>query len=126
MDAETWMTAQEAKDAGFIDEISESMDMAACAKFIPAMQKAKFKNIPDDLSGAKPAPTATDAERGLRDVGFSIKQAKTILSKGFPGDLRDVDDPAPRDVEPPKPAKRDRVADLLIRAEIAAPSRHNN
>lgn len=122
LDAETWMTAAEAKEAGFIDEVADEMDLAACAKFVPVMQKAGFHHIPDALK-AKKTPTAKDAERGLRDVGFSVKQAKTILAKGLSGDLRDVDDPepaeAPRDVEP---KRRDRVAELLTRAEVAAPS----
>ena len=30
LDAETWFTAGEAKEMGFVDEISEEMDMAAC------------------------------------------------------------------------------------------------
>lgn len=122
LDAETWMTAAEALDAGFVDEIADEMDLAACAKFVPVMAKAGFKHIPKTMQEKK-IPTAKDAERGLRDVGFSVKQAKTILAKGLPEDLRDVDDPAPapapRDVEP---KKRDRVADLLTRAEVAAPS----
>ena len=123
MDSETWMTAQEAKDAGFIDEISEQMDLAACAKFIPAMQKAKFKNIPENLSGSKQTPTAREAEKALRDVGFTQAQAKVVLAEGFKGFQRDVDppepekapEPEPRDVEPP--AWNDRAAALLARAE---------
>jgi len=123
MAAETWMTAEEALDAGFVDEISGEADMAACAKFIPAMNKAKFQHIPENIGGKKKRPTAKDCERALRDAGCSVKTAKTILAKGFSDDLRDVDDPpgpqAPRDVVP---AKRDRVSDLLTRAEIVAPS----
>ena len=122
MDSETWMTAQEAKDAGFIDEISEQMDLAACAKFVPAMQKAKFKNIPENLSGSKQTPTAREAEKALRDVGFTQAQAKVVLAEGFKGFQRDVDpqpekapEPEPRDVEPP--AWNDRTAALLARAE---------
>jgi ATP-dependent Clp endopeptidase proteolytic subunit ClpP len=123
MDAETWMTAQEAKDAGFIDEISEQMDLAACAKFIPAMQKAKFKNIPENLSGSKQTPTAREAEKALRDVGFTQAQAKVVLAEGLKGFQRDVDppepekapEPEPRDVEPP--AWNDRAAALLAKAE---------
>jgi ATP-dependent Clp protease protease subunit len=124
MAAETWMTASEALDHGFIDEVAGEMDMAACAKFIPVMQKAGFKNIPEITNKKKVVPSVKDAEKGLRDAGFSLKQAKTILAKGFPGDLRDVDEPepppAPRDVVP---AKKDRIADLLTRAEIVAPSK---
>ena len=122
LDAETWMTAQEAKDAGFIDEISEQMDLAACTKFVPVMQRAKFKNIPEDLQ-AKRELTARECERILRDGGCSEKQAKVILAEGFKGSQRDVGISHQRDVEKPQP-KRDRVSDLLIRAEKIAPARH--
>ena len=121
MDAETWMSADDAMEFGFIDDITEKMDMAACAKFIPIMDKAGFKHIP--AFGAK------NAEKALRDAGFSRKEAKKILAKGLSEGLRDADPeetPIPavetlRDVEPPKP-KKDRVSDLLTRAEVVAPS----
>jgi ATP-dependent Clp endopeptidase proteolytic subunit ClpP len=126
MDVETWMTASEAKDYGFIDEISGEMDMAACAKFVPVMAKAGFKHIPGCIAARKEKPTAREAEKALRDVGFNQKQAKAILAEGLK-DQRDADPtnppPAPvnqRDVDPPK--KKDRISDLLIRAEIVAPS----
>jgi len=44
MDAETWMTADDAYEFGFIDGITAKMDMAACAKFVPIMAKAGFKH----------------------------------------------------------------------------------
>ncbi len=119
LDAETWMTADEALEMGFVDEISGEMDMAACAKFVPVMAKAGFKHIPESIAAKKEKPTAKDAEKALRDAGYSRKQAKEILAKGYPGDLRDADEPEVlRDAEP----KKDRVSDLLTRAEIAAPS----
>jgi ATP-dependent Clp endopeptidase proteolytic subunit ClpP len=113
LDAETWMTADEALEAGFIDEISEEMDMAACAKFIPAMAKAGFKHVPQSINGKKEIPSAKEIERILRDAGCSRKVAKTILVKGYSDDLRDAgpDDEAPpvadplRDAEEPKPAR---------------------
>jgi len=124
LDAETWMTADEALEMGFIDEISGEVDMAACARFVPAMQKAKFQHIPKGIAAKKDRPTAKDAEKALRDAGYSRKQAKEILAKGYSDDLRDADEPEPapvlRDVEP---KKKDRIADLLTRAEIAAPSK---
>lgn len=114
MTAETWLTADEALEAGFVDEISGEADMAACAKFIPTMQKAKFQHIPEGIAAKKEKPTAKDAEKALRDAGYSRKQAKEILAKGYQDDLRDADDPEPvvlRDAEPPK--KKDRQAELL-------------
>ena len=142
MSAETWMSANEAMDHGFIDDVTESMDLAACAKFIPIMSKAKFKNIPESLREHKPVPTATDLERSLREAGCSIKQAKVVLSKGFAEAFRDVEPvvipevtpPAEellREVEVPVPVavvepivvkKKDRIADLLCRAERLAPT----
>lgn len=127
MAAETWMTADEALEMGFIDEIFGEADMAACAKFIPVMQKANFQHIPKEIAAKKEKPSAREAEKALRDVGFNLKQAKAILAEGL-RDQRDVDPPDPppapvnqRDVDPPK--KKDRISDLLTRAEIAAPSK---
>lgn len=129
---ETWLSADEALEAGFIDEITGKMDMAACSKFGPVMAKLGFKKIPDAIN-PNPMPSAKEAEKALRDVGFSIKQAKTILVKGIADadDLRDVDHnqdapPAPptlRDVEPKRPITNDRTAALLIKADMASQSK---
>ena len=126
LDAETWMTAAEAKEFGFVDEIADEMDLAACAKFVPIMAKAGFKHIPNSINASTAIPTKKDAEMGLRDAGFSRKQAKSILAEGFQAGQRDVDPPpVQRDVVPPSTPKKDRVADLLTRAEVAAPSPSN-
>jgi ATP-dependent Clp protease, protease subunit len=123
LEAETWLNAEEALAAGFADEIGGEMDLAACAKFVPVMAKAGFKHVPNEIHTSRDVLTAKDAEKGLRDAGFSHKQAKVILAEGFKGHQRDVDPPtAQRDVVPARPAKKDRVADLLTRAEVAAPS----
>ncbi len=116
LDAETWMTAAEAKEHGFVDEIAEEMDMAACAKFVPVLVKAGVKNIPETLAGEKPALAPKTLEKALRDAGCSRAQAKAILAKGLrdaepdpePDGLRDVDDP---------PVKKDAIAKLLDRAK---------
>lgn len=129
LDAETWMTADEAKENGFVDEISEEMDMAACAKFIPVMAKAGFKHIPRDFVAKREPPSERELDRVLRDAGLSREQSKSVLAKGYAEGLRDAAPPKkplakepPRDAEPPKPAKKDRVSDLLVRAEKVAPS----
>lgn len=131
MDSESWLNAQEALDAGFVDEITDKMDMAACAKFVPVMAEVGFKRIPKTINPNQ-MPTAREAERALRDVGFSAKVAKVILAEGLKDNLRDEDPPSnpplvkavQRDVDPLKP-KKDRVSDLLIRAEVMAPSKTN-
>lgn len=125
----SWLSAKEAKNLGFVDEITSSVDMAACAKFIPIMEAAKFKNIPTELFNNNKELTIRNAEKALRDAGFGSKKAKAILAEGFKNDQRDVDNSdinlkpeqqAKRDVEPVK--IRDRVSDLLIRAELLAPT----
>jgi ATP-dependent Clp protease protease subunit len=131
LDAETWMTADEALEMGFIDQIDEEMEMAACAKFVPVMAKAKFKHIPENLSGDKAPPSnERDLENILRDAGYTRKDAKAIIADGFKSVLRDAEQTIKpieaketmRDAEQPKPAKKDRVSDLLTRAEVMAPS----
>lgn len=124
LDEETWMTAAEAKEAGFVDEIAEEMDLAACARFVPIMAKAGFKRIPENISAEKKPPdNERELERVLRDAGYSRKQAMSIVAEGFRSSLRDAGKPAaPRDAEPPAPVKKDRVADLLTRAEMQAPN----
>jgi len=130
LDAETWMDAEEALAAGFVDEIGDEMDLAACAKFVPVMSKLGFQHIPQSINGKKETPSLKECECALRDIGCSRKVRKSILAKGYSDGLRDSgapDDPPPvadppPGVETPKPAKKDRIADLLCRAELVAPS----
>lgn len=123
MDAETWMTAAEALEFGFIDEISGKMDMAACAKFVPVMEKAGFKCVPAEVGAKKERHTARGLERILREGGCSEAMAKSIIADGYKGDQRDVAPMADQcDVAAPAPYKKDRIADLIVRLELAAPS----
>jgi ATP-dependent Clp endopeptidase proteolytic subunit ClpP len=130
LDVETWMTADEALEAGFVDEIGGEMDMAACAKFVPVMAKAGFKHIPKEITAMKEIPEEKVLDHALRDAGCSVKFRKSVLAKGYIAALRNVghaDEPPKtteslRNVEPPKPVRKDRISDLLIRAEMAAPS----
>lgn len=52
MDAETWFTAQEAKDAGFVDEITNDLALAASADRFSRV--AKFRNAPAALLTTAP------------------------------------------------------------------------
>lgn len=138
MAAETWFTAEEALEAGFIDVIDKDKPEKAQAK-ATIFDLSAYANVPEALKESKPMPTEKEIEKALRDVGCSHKQAKAILAEGFKENLRDVDDPepepapeqkprdvvsaAPRDVVQPEQKKKDRTTDLLIRAEVLAPSR---
>jgi hypothetical protein len=115
LDAETWMNADEAKAAGFVDDIGERMDMAACSKFIPVMAKMGFKHIPQGITAKREPLTAREIERILRNAGCSSKEAKTLLPKGYSGGQEEEAPPvavSPRTVEP-SPL---RTVDLLLKA----------
>jgi ATP-dependent Clp protease, protease subunit len=127
MAEETWLTAEEAMELGLVDSIyEEKPDKAQAVMF----DLSVFARVPDALKERKQTPTARDLERILRDAGCSTKQAKAILAEGYKAGSRDVDpepvavpavETVPREVEP-TPQPKSRVADLLIRAEILAPS----
>ena len=138
MNAETWMTAEEALEMGFIDSI-EADEVDEKAKAV-TYDLSVFANAPDELLGERNIPTARELEKLLKGSGFSNKQAKEILANGYKdddpdsqrdaetkdtsedtikdsGDQRDADDTTQRDaVEPPR--KKDRTAELLTRAEL--------
>jgi ATP-dependent Clp endopeptidase proteolytic subunit ClpP len=74
MKAETWLTAKEAKEKGFVDVIVDGK--AVKAQF----DLSVFAHTPDELMGAPRQTTEREKERALRDVGFSQKEAKAILA----------------------------------------------
>lgn len=65
MDAETWMDAEEAHGYGFVDEVGESLDLAASVRYdIRALKR--FDKVPEQLAGAldaidEPEPTPEPA-----------------------------------------------------------------
>ena len=123
MDAETWFTAQEALDAGLVDRIYDGQPVEG------SYDLSIFDKVPESLKERNTNLSKRTLERALRDAGLSNTEAKKILSEGFKDNLRDEIDPAEpippvepqRDVEEPK-QKKDRIAELLIKAERIAPS----
>jgi len=126
MNAETWMTAEEAMEMGFVDEIEdEKKDEKAKASLFDL---SIFANVPDELRGIEKDLTEREAEKALRDAGFSRTQSKEILAKGFQPerdaqvepvktDVRDAqmeDEPPLRDAGQPN----DEVMELLTRADV--------
>jgi len=125
MKTETWLTAKDALEHGFIDEISGEADMSACVKFVPVMQKAKFQRIPENISAKKEKPDARTLERILRDGGCTEGMAKSIIANGYKGEQREVApvaDQREAAVVIPIAKRKDKVHDLLIRAEMIAPT----
>lgn len=77
---ETWFTGKEAKDQGFATEILKPADKVAQAKF----DLSVFVNTPESLNYSDNDDTdrtVRDAERTLRDAGWSRTEARKLLSQ---------------------------------------------
>ena len=119
---ETWFTAKEALEYGMIDRVYDGE---------PVENKydlSIYDKAPDGLRREHAEPTKREIEKALRDVGCSHKAAKAMIAGvKEDGTQRDAD-PEPvaqpqRDVEPPKvEKKKSKVEELLVRAELIAPT----
>jgi len=90
--AETWMTAKQAKEKGFIDTIIEA-GKPVKAQF----DLSVFAQVPEQLV-AKADPDIRDIEKALRDAGLSKNKAKALLARGWQAEAEDKeieDAPAP-------------------------------
>ncbi|NCC61907.1 MAG: Clp protease ClpP [Verrucomicrobiae bacterium] len=81
MKDETWMTAAEAKEFGFVDTV---LDLPrAQAGFDLSM----FAKVPEEIQPEpKEEPTVRNYERALREAGMSRSQAKALLARGQQSD----------------------------------------
>ena len=66
MDAETWFTAQEALDAGFIDEIQEATKQANIIQMQPAL--ARYVNVPAALFNNQKPEEMNAAQKLIADI----------------------------------------------------------
>lgn len=87
MDVETYMTAQEAANKGFIDTILKSGKGAKAEFDLP------FANASNYFQAEDRELTERDAEKILRDAGFSRHKAKAILAGRKEEDEPIVDPP---------------------------------
>lgn len=110
LDAETWMSAEDAMQHGFIDEVSAEMRLAAMSTFAPTMKQYGYKNAPKFDPPVQEPPDIRACERALRSIGVSQKEAKRIMAEGFREKIGDA-----------KNIKRTRtVSDLLVAADHLA------
>lgn len=87
MEAETWFTAEEAQDAGFVDEVIKVEKLAAM-NF--DWRKYNYAHVPSEMLADTSKPeTIRDFEAFLRDAGYSRKEAKSIALYGFQRDAED-------------------------------------
>lgn len=91
MNDETWFTAQEALEAGFVDEITgettaqNRFDLSVYDR-VPRSLKTETNDIVD---------TIRDFEAALRDeLGFTHREAKRLAAGGWPAFARDEQDEA--------------------------------
>jgi ATP-dependent Clp protease, protease subunit len=73
MDAETWMTGEEALERGFADELGEEVQIAASA--VKSEIWGKFKNAPEiEAPEAPPQPTNTEENPGITPRVFDYQK----------------------------------------------------
>jgi len=77
MAAETWFDAAEAKDLGFIDVIDGQTNAKA------SFDLSLYANAPAALARCDSVPSPRDAERALRDAGYTRTEAKTLIAAGL-------------------------------------------
>lgn len=112
LNAETWLTAEEAIAEGFADELEKSKKVAASlvrpgvlAVNGLEMDVSRYSNVPDfaavllrdgSSDGERMPATKREIERALRDVGYSQAEAKTILAGKWQVSAASPLDPAER------------------------------
>jgi ATP-dependent Clp endopeptidase proteolytic subunit ClpP len=76
MKAETWLTAKEAKEKGFVDTVLDGKGAKA------AFDLSVFANVPDGLGGQREGRELTkrEIERALRDAGASRSFAESVAA----------------------------------------------
>lgn len=88
MDAETWLSADQAVEDGWADEVIGKVDALA-------FDLSVYHNAPRELPSGNVEPTRRDVERALRDAGVSRAKAKMLSGLMDDTDLRDA---GPEDV----------------------------
>lgn len=103
MNAETWMTADEAKEMGFIDVIDKDEEdekakatLFDLSVFVKGEEMEKI--IAEKQGEAKKEPDKRTAEKALRDAGFSRNDALKIVAKGFQDESDSQTEPINQDV----------------------------
>jgi len=143
MTNETWFTSKEALENEFVDRVYDGEPTKGnydLSIFNNVPEEIKLRNKTNQNKEIKKDLNARDIEHALREAGCSRSQAKEILAKGFKGDLneRDAQEEARlqterdaqiaeearlREAEKAKNIKKGSTEDLLIQAEIMAPTK---
>lgn len=140
MNEETWFTAEMALENKLIDRVYDGEPTNG------KYDLSIFNNVPKELNLRNQSIVnedidkdlnIRDAERALRDAGFSRNRSKEIVAKGFHNECDTQEDIIDQDVRETQidnndsqrdaeisdnKTDKDRTADLLTRAEMVAPT----
>lgn len=72
MNAETWMTAKEALDYGFVDSITDAVEMAAHFD----LEKFKYRNMPKNAAPTKDKEQSDPSEMRVKLASMRLKSQK--------------------------------------------------
>lgn len=87
--SEWWMFPQEAKDNGFVDEVDGDQE----AVYSNYINLSAFNNVPAEIRNrmkANKPQSERDLECELKKLGYSAREAKAIISKGYKA-MRDAE-----------------------------------
>jgi ATP-dependent Clp protease protease subunit len=127
----TWMTSEEAVEFGFADEIEAAKQVAAAivrpgilAVNDQEFDVSRFKNVPEFPEAPRDAgqgkPTKRDAERALRDAGFSRDAVKSALAEGWREPVRDAPEAAEQRARARQRFETERLLARLARTGVPA------
>ena len=95
MDSETWFTAEEALSAGFVDEITDTLSLAASSNKFARM--AKFKNAPANLTAQPPRMQDTEIITYSTEVA---EQSAEIIDASIVTESVPAEQPEIEEIEP--------------------------
>lgn len=117
MDAETWFTAEQAQAAGFVDEITDGMALAASANF---RALAKYRNAPADLTvRALQMENPSEPEIIAEEPALTETPEATVVSESAP-----VDPPAVEE-ETQEPVTEEPAAPVALAAANSILAKYN-
>lgn len=110
MDSETWFTAEEALSAGFVDEITDTISLAASSNKFARI--AKFKNTPANLTAQPPRMQDTEIITYSTEVAEQSAEIieSSIVTESVPAEQPEI-------IEEIEPAVEAEVA-----ADVAPPT----
>jgi ATP-dependent Clp endopeptidase proteolytic subunit ClpP len=121
MDAETWFTAEQAQAAGFVDEITDGMALAASANF---RALAKYRNAPADLTARALQMEIPSTPEVIIYSSEAAEEAAEIIMSTVVSESAPVDPPAGEE-ETQKPVTEEPAAPVAIAAADSILARYN-